>query len=214
MLTLDRLDRAEALRYLGDANVPVNDAITQLLDECEPLVLQNAEPKFLYREKDLPWPELQEGQGEDIQKHLANCEKAVLFCITLGNKIDKLLRVMQVQDMAKAVLVDTLASVAIEQAAAKFDEYLKGLYPDWYQTFRFSPGYGDFPITLQPYILQQLDAPRKIGLTVNDSMLLVPTKSETAVIGLSKEPLPKRARGCATCTLNQTCRFRKTGSHC
>ena len=212
MLELTELNFQEAIRYLGSARVPVNDTMTALMEECEKLVLEAAAPKFRYEVRDLPWPDIM--AGEDVGRHLDGCEKAVLMCATLGAGVDKLLRVMQVQDMAKAVVIDALASVAIEQVCEKFDDLIHEEYPDWYQTFRFSPGYGDYPIEMQRTVLQLLDAPRKIGLTVNDSMLLVPTKSETAVMGLSREPIKKGPRGCATCNLKETCQFRKSGGHC
>ena len=212
MLELAELNFQEAIRYLGSARVPVNDTMTALMEECEKLVLEAAVPKFRYEVRDLPWPDIM--AGEDVGRHLDGCEKAVLMCATLGAGVDKLLRVMQVQDMAKAVVIDALASVAIEQVCEKFDDLIHEEYPDWYQTFRISPGYGDYPIEMQRNVLQLLDAPRKIGLTVNDSMLLVPTKSETAVMGLSREPIKKGPRGCATCNLKETCQFRKSGGHC
>ena len=196
MLELAELNFQEAIRYLGSARVPVNDTMTVLMEECEKLVLEAAVPKFRYEVRDLPWLDIM--AGEDVVRHLDGCEKTVLMCATLG----------------AGVVIDALASVAIEQVCEKFDDLIHEEYPDWYQTFRFSPGYGDYPIEMQRTVLQLLDAPRKIGLTVNDSMLLVPTKSETAVMGLSREPIKKGPRGCATCNLKETCQFRKSGGHC
>lgn len=55
-----------------------------------------------------------------------------------------------------------------------------GLAGNW----RFSPGYGDCPLTAQRSIVDALNATRLIGLTVTPTSLLMPTKSVTAVIGL------------------------------
>lgn len=212
MISLGPLDRAEAVRYLGDARVAMNPGMEQLLSECEAEVLAAAEPKYLYQVKTLPRPELL--VGEDISEHLAGCSEVVLFCATLGAGIDRLLRVSQVTDMSRAVVIDALASVAIEQVCTAFDRMLAEEFPEKFQTFRFSPGYGDYPISLQKYFLTELDAPKKIGLTTNDNFLLIPTKSVTAVLGLSDEELPKRRRGCASCNLKETCQYRKRGDHC
>ena len=81
-------------------------------------------------------------------------------------------------------------------------------------TTRFSPGYGDYPIELQKSFLHILDAPRKIGLTANDSFLLTPVKSVTAIIGLSENPIERKKRGCAICNMNQSCIYRRNGEHC
>ncbi len=212
MISLGPLDRAEAVRYLGDARVAMNPDMERLLEECEAEVLAAAEPKYLYQVKTLPRPELL--VGEDISEHLAGCSEVVLFCATLGAGIDRLLRVSQVTDMSRAVVIDALSSVAIEQVCASFDRLLAEQFPEKYQTFRFSPGYGDYPLSLQKLFLTELDAPKKIGLATNDNYLLIPTKSVTAVLGLSDEELPKRRRGCASCNMKETCQYRKRGDHC
>lgn len=212
MTELERLNRREALRYLGGAGVEMNKAMEELLDGCEEKILKAANPKYLYIEKDLPCEELI--AGEDIKNHLDGCEKAILMCATLGAEVDRLLRIAQISDMAQAVVLDSLASVAVEQVCNKVDEVIAEKYSGYYLTFRFSPGYGDYPIELQKSFLTMLDAPRKIGLTTNESCLLVPTKSVTAVMGLSKNPIDRKKRGCAVCNMKDRCKFRRNGEHC
>jgi cobalamin-dependent methionine synthase I len=53
-------------------------------------------------------------------------------------------------------------------------------------TPRFSPGYGDFPLSYQRVLIDLLDAPRVLGVSVTPSDLLVPVKSVTAVVGIRK----------------------------
>lgn len=212
MMTLEKLNRSEAIRYLGGAGIQMNDQMEVLMDECEKMVLEKAAPKFLYIELDLPCDTIM--GGKDIANHLDGCEKAILMCATLGAEIDKLIRISQISDMAKAVVLDSFASVAVEQVCNKVDEIIAEKYDGYYMTFRFSPGYGDYPISLQQDFLRMLDAPRKIGLTTNENFLLMPTKSVTAVMGLSKNPIERKKRGCAICNMRGKCRFRKNGEHC
>ena len=94
-------------------------------------------------------------------------------------------------------------------------EYLaRGLY----LTDRFSPGYGDLPLTVQKDLCGVLDTRRTLGLTVNESMLLIPEKSVTAVMGIC--PVPQRHRaatekgGCAKCAAFENCVFRLQGRTC
>ena len=68
--------------------------------------------------------------GEDIRRHLRGCNRAVLLGATLGTEVDRLLRVSQIRDMARAVVLDSLASVAIEQVCCQADELLAAKYPD------------------------------------------------------------------------------------
>ena len=212
MIKLEKLNRYEAVRYLGGAGISLNYRMDRLMDECEKLVLDNANPKFLYIEKNLPCEELM--QGEDIKNHLVGCEKAVVMCATLGAEIDKMIRINQISDMAKAVVLDSFASVAVEQICKGVDKLLADKYNDYYFTFRFSPGYGDYPIELQKEFLKLLDAHRKIGLSTNDNFLLTPSKSVTAIAGLSKTPVEKKKRGCAACDMRERCKYNKNGEHC
>ncbi|HCA05459.1 MAG TPA: hypothetical protein DEO32_06150 [Ruminococcaceae bacterium] len=212
MITLENLSRGEALRYLGGANAEPDKKMLSLLDECEEQVIRRASPKYLYTPLDLPCSELE--AGNDIKNHLSGCKKAVLMCATLGADIDKLIRVNQITNLARAVVLDSFASVAIEQVCDKAELEIAEKFPGYYLTFRFSPGYGDYPISLQKYFLTKLDARRKIGLSVNESSILIPSKSVTAVIGLSENPVEQKRRGCAVCNLRKTCRYRKRGEHC
>ena len=212
MIELEKLNRNEAVRYLGGAGIRLNYRMDVLMDECEKAVLEKASPKYLYVEKDLPCPQIM--GGKDIESHLNGCEKAIVMCATVGSEVDKLIRISQISDMARAVVMDSLASVAVEQVCNAFDKIIAEKYSDYNMTFRFSPGYGDYPIELQKIILQMLDAPKKIGLCTNDNFLLTPTKSVTAVLGLSKNSIERKKRGCVICNMRDTCKFRRKGLHC
>lgn len=212
MILLEKLNRREAMRYLGGADVTLTESMNRLMDECEQEILKNAAPKYLYTVIGLPCDEITLGSA--VKKHLEGCERAVMMCATLGAEIDRLIRVAQIRDMARAVVLDSFASVAIEQVCGKVDEEIAEIFPDWHMTFRFSPGYGDYPIEMQKLFLQRLDAARKIGLSTNESFLLTPVKSITAIAGLSRSPIERKKRGCAVCNLRKTCQYRENGEHC
>ncbi len=212
MIKLDKLNRSEAVRYLGGAGIQLNYRMDVLMDECERLILQKAVPRYRYIEVDLPCEEIT--KGSNIISHLEGCDKAVVMCATLGADIDRLIRINQISDMARAVVLDSFASVAVEQVCCKVDELVAGEYAGKYITWRFSPGYGDYPIELQKVFLRMLDAPRRIGLTTNENSLLMPSKSVTAVMGVSDFPIPKKKRGCAICNMRGKCQYRKNGTHC
>ena len=176
MINIPRVNREEALRYLGSSSQP-DARMLSLLDEAESELLTAAKPKYLYRVTELPCDWLI--QGEDIKKHLTGCEQAVVMCATLGAEVDRLIRVSQISDMPRAVVIDAMASAMIEQVCAEVDRLLAQQMTDSFFTYRFSPGYGDYPIELQSGFLRFLDAPRKIGLSATESFLLTPTKSVT-----------------------------------
>lgn len=212
MIKLEKLNRNEAIRYLGGTGIQINEQMQRLMDDCEREVIEKAVPKYLYIELDLPCDAVM--GGKDIANHLEGCEKAILMCATLGAEIDRLIRISQISDMARAVMLDSFASVAVEQVCNRVDEIITEKYDGYNMTFRFSPGYGDYPLSLQQDFLRMLDAPRKIGLTTNDNFLLMPSKSVTAVAGLSKNPIERKKRGCAICNMRGNCRYRRNGEHC
>ncbi|MEE0060151.1 MAG: vitamin B12 dependent-methionine synthase activation domain-containing protein [Acutalibacteraceae bacterium] len=222
MITLSNLNFDEALRYMGCKKNNTDDNTTALLNKCESLVISHSIPRYCYREFDIK--ETTQGievigtnlvlKGNDIKNHLSNCFGIVIMCATLSNSIDTLIRKAQLEDMSKAVVINSLASVAIEQVCNKVEEKIYTTHQNCYKTFRYSPGYGDLPITLQRDILNILDAPRKIGLCVNQSFMLTPIKSVTAIIGLSDTEITAKSRGCLDCNLKNTCQYRKVGNRC
>lgn len=222
MITLDKINREEALRYLGIQGRTPDGSTLALVEQCEKELLAAARPGYIYRCFTLRKAEGGVGftdcglvlPGKDVQSHLAGCEKAVLMCATIGALPDRLLRKAQVEDMAKAVVLDSLASAAVEQVCDKVEALIGRDFPAYHKTWRYSPGYGDLPIRVQGGLLNALDAPRKMGVCTNASCMLTPIKSVTAVIGLSQKEITKKKRSCNECNLRDACAFRKAGNHC
>lgn len=212
MIKLESINYNEAIRYLGDSRVQMNSQMESLITQCEDLIIKAATPRYIYKE--IPLENSPLLVGNDIKNHLKDCTSSIIIAATLGADIDKIIRTYQVSDMAKAVVLDSMASVAIEQVCTEIDEILAKEFSPYNLTWRFSPGYGDYPIELQKEYINLLDAPRKIGLCLSESLMLTPTKSVTAILGLSNEPIEKKRKSCAICNLNKTCKFRKAGTRC
>jgi len=115
--------------------------------------------------------------GGDIAAHLRGCGSCIVFAVTLGLGTERYLAGLAA-DPAAALYADTACSLLIEEAA----DYAEGEMPR-HTTWRYSPGYGDLPLTLQGKLLSLLDAPRRLGLTLTDSGLMLPRKSITAIVG-------------------------------
>lgn len=221
-IVISGLNRSEALRYMGQADLSCDERLEKLMDDCEAELLLAIRPRYLYqcfdftREEDgihldgtsLTLP------GDDIRNHLTGCEKAVLMCVTLSSDVDRIIRVAQLSDMLSALALDCLASTAVEQLCDKVELKIKQDFPAYEMTWRYGVGYGDLPISLQREFLMVLNAGKKIGLNATGSNILTPRKSVTAVIGLSRQKLPPAKRGCAVCNLKGTCAYRQKGIHC
>lgn len=215
---LTELNDNEILMYLGHRGQEVPEDLAGQIEDCKNRVLQASTPRLVWRR--IAYADgMADGlalPGEDIRNLLTDCTEVVLFAATLGPKIDQLTRRYEVTNAADALIMDACASVAIENVCNHFEEDLcrEMAEEGKYLTDRFSPGYGDLPLEIQKDLCRTLNASRRIGLTVSESMLMVPCKSVTAVIGIANRPQPHRVSGCETCNLFRTCEFRKEGRTC
>ena len=112
---------------------------------------------------------------------------------------------MQAASIPSFSTISQAAETALRQQAAAEGTYLTG---------RFSPGYGDWPITVQPLLASALDTQRRIGLCVTQTDLLLPRKSVTALLGISDHPVMGQLAGCGHCALRGRCDYRKRGKTC
>lgn len=221
-MILQPIDRNEALRYLGCKDGTDNEQMLAMLDSCEKQLLKAASPKYLYAIYPISFTD--DGvrisdsniilKGNSAAAHLKNCDRIVLMCATLGQGVDVLLRHLQISDMASAVIVDSLAGAAIEQVCNRAETEIFEKVRSNSRTWRYSPGYGDLPLDIQFDLLTLLQAQKRIGLTVMNSNMMVPTKSVTAFIGLSESEVDQSTRGCESCNMKDRCKFRKSGGHC
>ena len=207
------------MRYLGYRGQEVSGDILNMIENTAAETEKTAAPRFCYtkdvlvrRDGRLFLSGGRELEGESIKKHLRGCAEVILFAATLGIETDRLIRLYEIRDMTRAVVMDACASALIETycdsvcAQLEREAMEKGLY----LTQRFSPGYGDMPMSLQLELVRITDAQRKIGLTLNDSLLMIPRKSVTAVMGLSEEKQRCAGYGCEMCSMNKTCTSRRT----
>ena len=217
------IDRGEALRYAGHRSGALTPELSSLLEDCIEEIRKAARPRMIYRLFQIQGrePVLLQGsavslEGQDIAQLLHNCHACILLAVTLGAGVEQAIRQAQVTDMTRALLLDAAASAAVESACNLAQEAIRqelGAPPPFF-TRRYSPGYGDLPLTLQRPFLNVLDAGRKIGLYVSESGILTPRKSVTAVIGLSDKPSHQASGGCEDCPNAETCIYRKEGVTC
>ena len=214
-------DLNEVLRYLGaGANAPA--PLREQADHAARTLSQRLQPRYTWRVFPLVREEDRfhlDGSGLTLSGStarvmLSGCDQAALLCCTLGTAFDAMLRREQVRDMARAVILDACGSALVEAGCDAAQQELARRFPQRHLTDRFSPGYGDLPLSVQPNLCAVLDTGRRLGVQVTPSMLLNPSKSVTAVIGLSDHPQQARIRGCAYCSMKETCALRKGGTHC
>lgn len=207
----------EAVRYLGYGRHAIDERTLTLIQDSFQELDQVSDARFVYRifeiskadENGLTIGNL-EIKSRNLAKNLKNCQEAVLFGATLGARVDMLMKKYSVTDMSKTVVLQACAAAELEEYCDEMQKQIAiRLGEGLYLRPRFSPGYGDFSILHQRDVLQMLEAQKKIGLTLTEGYMLTPTKSVTAVIGISREKQPCHIKGCEECE-KVDCAYRRS----
>lgn len=210
---LTEINKNEVLVYLGYKGGEVDSGIMADIDRCSQLLMKTAVPRIVWRKFTLSEELPIVLQGNDVRELLEDCREAVFMCATLGMETEQLLRKSQSRSMADAVILDCCASAAVENVCDNFCTDLENELHA-HLTDRFSPGYGDMPLTQQAQFCALLNTARTVGVTLTSGGLMLPQKSVTAVIGVSDKPRKKRPKGCAYCKLFGNCDISKEGGNC
>lgn len=198
--------RREILRYAGCRQG--DEELERLLDAC----LEEALPRLRYQ---VCWRFLNAEEQETflrqsrlLEKNLSGCREVVLLASTVGVELDRLIARYSHLSPTKALLVQAIGAERIE---ALCDRFCADLAAQRALTARprFSPGYGDLPLQAQQQIFALLDCPRTIGLFLNESLLMSPSKSVTAFLGLAEGEQTPTVNKCAACG-KQDCAFRES----
>ena len=208
------IDKKEILRYAGVKES--SQEMDALLESCLQEVCHSVSYGVCYRE----FPIIHEGDvlnlsftktsSKDLQKNLAGCKSIILFAATIGINIDRLTARYSRIEPARGLMINAIGAERIESLVNAFNRDItkekeaEGLFT----VPRFSPGYGDLSLSLQRDIFSVLDCPRKIGLTLNDSLLMSPSKSVTAMIGVTDCQNKITSDGCSLCKKTD-CTFRR-----
>ncbi|MBQ9757418.1 MAG: Vitamin B12 dependent methionine synthase activation subunit [Clostridia bacterium] len=192
----------EALRYAGCKKTDEN--MTELLNSCKAEVWEKLSYKVCYRELRVKTDGevcdfgVFSAESHDLSKNLDGCQKVILFSATVGIELDRLIAKYGRLSPSKALMFQAIGAERVEALCDAFCEDIKreknlGLKP------RFSPGYGDLEFGVQKDIFAVLDPSKRIGVTLNDSFLLSPSKSVTAFVGLTDcgETVPQNK--CSNC---------------
>lgn len=172
----------EVFRY-ARAGEP-DDAQNAILNTCLDELLPSLTCRVVWAE----YPVIRDSEGldlgfarvnsSDLARNLRDCGRIILFAATVGIAPDRLSMKYSRISPVKSLYLEAAADERIEALCDTFCGEFRNTRP------RFSPGYGDLALDLQKDIIAALDCPRKIGLTLNESLLMTPSKSVTAIMGI------------------------------
>lgn len=209
------LNLDEALRYMGFPTPPDERTLSVIKGLAEQLKGAIA-PKHILKsfacrvgEGRVVLPEIT-FESKSLSAHLEGCEKLFILAATLGTGADSLIRRYSITDIANSSMLQAIAASLMETYCDRVQSELEkqlaseGLY----LKHRFSPGYGDLSMEHQRDVIRLLQAEKTIGLTLSESLMMIPTKSVTAIIGVSSQPCGHSAHKCSRCP-HTDCPYRK-----
>ena len=182
---------SKAAYYLG---IPHPEDDTRLL--CQEALAQ-LEPRLSYRVSylrfnckiteescDLGFVRI---PSRNLARAFRDCEEGVLFCATLGVGVDRLIAKYKATSPARALVINAVATERIEAFCDAFCRSIQEKEGSGVRVKpRYSPGFGDLPLTFQKTVFSVLEPERRIGVTLNEHCFMTPTKSVTALVGISK----------------------------
>lgn len=207
-------NKDEILRYCGvkESTAEIENLICDCLRECKDAFSY----KVSYIETSVKISDnivdfgFAKTKSSALSKNLAGCKSAVLFAATVGMGIDRLIFKYSRISAAKAVVLQAVGAERTEALCNAFCDDLKNDLgrKNLFVRPRFSPGYGDFSVEFQKEMFSVLDCNRKIGLSLNESMIMTPSKSVTAVMGISDRICKMNNENCFYCDM-KNCNFRR-----
>lgn len=210
---------SEALRYMQSGDIPET---RKKAGRALELLRCVSAPRYIYRL--FPLERQKEGillsgtdillRGNSADIMLRGCHSAVILICSIGFGFEAELRKAQARSMADAVILDACGSALVEEGCDEAERDIQAALPGMFLTDRFSPGYGDLDLNLQRDISRLLNAEKQLGAHLNDSLLFYPSKTVSAIIGISDERQPARIRGCDHCSMRESCALRKRGGNC
>ena len=183
----------EALRYAGATE---NDPqAMSLLAEAKAILLPSLRPIAVIRTVDasVTGTECNIGgltaESSALAYAMRGCFKAVAFAATVGIGTDRIIAKYERISGALAHMISSLASERIEALCDEISKSISELAEasGCSAAKRFSAGYGDLAIEFQRELFSLLKPEKYIGLTLNSSLIMSPSKSVSAIIGIKRK---------------------------
>ena len=198
---LPPVSQREVFRYTGTKGEPTAELI-ELFNECVYLSRDTFAGKICYCElaKD----------SQAVEKLISSAERVAVFVATAGIAVDRLIHRFVNVSPLKALMFQAIGAERIETICDLFCKDLQEKYAKegWLASPRFSPGYGDFPLAAQTEIFTLLSPEKHIGVSLTESLLMMPSKSVSAFVAFSKKPCAESEKNCDACNL-ENCDYKR-----
>ena len=150
--------------------------------------------------------------GGPVVQLLGGAQELVVAVLTVGAGADRVVETAQREgDYLKALLMHDLAAMAVDMLRQQFCRQLEeeAGRQGWHTSTPLSPGESTWSMEDQAVIFSLLDA-GQIGVELNDSLVMVPIKSLSLIVGQSPQPMgTSGVENCSYCTIQERCNYRR-----
>lgn len=190
------LRQKEIYRFLGYQKITPSPEVDEWIKECVEKMQKAATPRCFYKSFPVRQtaPDITEIAGlsiksKNLYKNLEGCDHAYMFAATVGIGIDMLIKRSELTSLMEASIYQAAGAEMVESFADSEVKIIRESEAASGYTLRprFSPGYGDLPLALQSDFARILDMQKWCGITLTETLLMVPSKSITAFIGCTKK---------------------------
>lgn len=216
-MNISQVNKKEIYRYLGYRNIlpdeNVNKLINEVLDDASKIIT----PRYMAQRfririaNNIVYIADSEicFESTNLSDNLKQCDETYLFAATLGTAADNYIHKLSLTNMAKASVAQACFAALIEEFCNETQNELRKevLKEGLYLKPRYSPGYGDLKLETQKSFFSLMEITKRLGVTLTDSMLMYPTKSVSAFIGITKNQNLCHIAKCRDCN-NKDCEFR------
>jgi hypothetical protein len=140
--------------------------------------------------------------ASDLVIGVCTVGSAISACITEHQRAGRRLR---------AMFLDDLASWAVDQVRQQLCRTIEAeaIARGWRASASLSPGESEWSVSEQAVIFSLLDT-RGIGVTLSKSLVMVPIKSLSLIMGIGPGPLGvEGASNCDFCSIRERCTYRR-----
>ena len=122
-----------------------------------------------------------------LARFLEGCGGMALFALTAGTEMDRIIARERVRSPLRGLLAHAVGAERTETACDALTREVLTHFPGMKAAGRFSPGYGDLPLSAQGVFFRALPCESRLGISLSDAWIMSPSKSVTAIIGIRED---------------------------
>lgn len=209
---ISSVDIKEVYRYMG--GMSEDNRLDDVIEKQTEIIISQALPKAVYMITPVScvYDEVDFGlfayKSSALAVNLQGCSQAVIFGATIGHAVDREIMKYVCVSPVKALISQAVGTVLIEKTCNNLCDYISKCYGLNLKP-RFSPGYADLELIGQKELFNVLNLEKNCGITLTDSYIMRPSKSVTAIAGISefKTAVCNKDTKCLNCE-NKNCMYK------